>query len=193
MNVHSNAGAHNSSYYAVFRGVDIFPNGSRINLNVNYTVSDAGGDDWMGAVVDEFKRNLYTHQEPRTKALITIYALIFVMALGGNVLVLLVMVANNSMRSVTNFFLLNLAISDLLGEYMSTCFSDLAPASSHKHQGWVEVSLGGCVSPREDNFNFESPVLRGKMQNLTCSCQSRCKGLPFMSESDLCGSNHTKR
>lgn len=46
--------------------------------------------------------------------LIVIYAIIFLAAVIGNVLVIFTLVHNKRMRTVTNVFLLNLAISDLL-------------------------------------------------------------------------------
>ena len=46
--------------------------------------------------------------------LILPYSIIFVMAIVGNMLVILTLCLNRSMFSVTNIFLLNLAISDLL-------------------------------------------------------------------------------
>ena len=72
--------------------------------------------EWIDDVLEDFRRSLYTYEEPRTIVLIGIYAVIFLMALIGNVMVLLVMVANHTMRNVTNYFLLNLALSDLLGK-----------------------------------------------------------------------------
>ena len=118
----------NSSSLSVLPPIDIFSNGTRIishetsfhdQFNRNHSQSGFGNSDysvgWMDDVINEFKRGLYTYEEARTVVLISIYGIIFLMALGGNVLVLLVMVVNNSMRNVTNFFLLNLAVSDLLG------------------------------------------------------------------------------
>lgn len=46
--------------------------------------------------------------------LILPYSIIFVLAIVGNLLVIITLTMNRSMRSVTNIFLLNLAISDLL-------------------------------------------------------------------------------
>lgn len=46
--------------------------------------------------------------------LILPYSIIFVLAVVGNLLVIITLTLNRSMRSVTNIFLLNLAISDLL-------------------------------------------------------------------------------
>lgn len=46
--------------------------------------------------------------------LILPYSLIFLLAIIGNALVIITLGANRRMRSVTNMFLLNLAVSDLL-------------------------------------------------------------------------------
>lgn len=46
--------------------------------------------------------------------LILPYSIIFVLSIVGNLLVIITLSLNRSMRSVTNIFLLNLAISDLL-------------------------------------------------------------------------------
>jgi hypothetical protein len=45
---------------------------------------------------------------------IPLYSLIFLLAVIGNALVIMTLVQNKRMRTVTNLFLLNLAISDLL-------------------------------------------------------------------------------
>lgn len=43
----------------------------------------------------------------------TLYALVFVMAIVGNLLVILVVVCNHHMRTTTNFYLVNLAAADI--------------------------------------------------------------------------------
>ncbi|XP_012941704.2 cholecystokinin receptor type A, partial [Aplysia californica] len=45
---------------------------------------------------------------------IALYSIIFVLALVGNLLIIITLIQNKRMRTVTNVFLLNLAISDLL-------------------------------------------------------------------------------
>lgn len=45
---------------------------------------------------------------------IAFYAIIFVLALVGNLLIIITLIQNKRMRTVTNVFLLNLAISDML-------------------------------------------------------------------------------
>lgn len=55
-----------------------------------------------------------TDFDTSVKLLIGIYCTIFVLGVVGNILVILTLVQNTRMRTVTNVFLLNLAISDLL-------------------------------------------------------------------------------
>nr|XP_005495234.2 LOW QUALITY PROTEIN: uncharacterized protein LOC102071497 [Zonotrichia albicollis] len=56
----------------------------------------------------------YQHSPPVALMFILAYTFIFLMCVVGNVLVCFVVVKNRQMRTVTNMFLLNLAISDLL-------------------------------------------------------------------------------
>ncbi|XP_058697282.1 neuropeptide FF receptor 1 isoform X1 [Poecile atricapillus] len=56
----------------------------------------------------------YQHSSPVALMFILAYTFIFLMCVIGNVLVCFVVVKNRQMRTVTNMFLLNLAISDLL-------------------------------------------------------------------------------
>jgi len=55
-----------------------------------------------------------TDSDVSFKVLVAVYSVIFVLAVVGNILVILTLVQNTRMRTVTNVFLLNLAISDLL-------------------------------------------------------------------------------
>lgn len=52
----------------------------------------------------------------QTSSIVTIplYVLIFVLSVVGNLLVIITLVQNKGMRTVTNVFLLNLSVSDLL-------------------------------------------------------------------------------
>ncbi|CAN7995228.1 unnamed protein product, partial [Ixodes hexagonus] len=67
----------------------------------NVTLEDSGGHDIPPGPEDVILR-------------ITLYSVIFVFAVVGNVLVLVTLVQNKRMRTVTNVFLVNLAVSDLL-------------------------------------------------------------------------------
>ncbi|XP_078660184.1 neuropeptide FF receptor 1-like [Branchiostoma floridae x Branchiostoma belcheri] len=57
---------------------------------------------------------LYKHDTPVTIVFIISYLIIFLMCIVGNVGVCTVLVKNPKMRTVTNLFILNLAVSDLL-------------------------------------------------------------------------------
>ncbi|XP_070198607.1 cholecystokinin receptor-like [Littorina saxatilis] len=101
----------------------------------NYTVlfntsrqdSDRDGDDVLGMGHDASGTNNLTspwgtngsfpkYTVPRISAEIQIvlYALIFLLAFVGNLLVIVTLFQNKRMRTVTNVFLLNLALSDML-------------------------------------------------------------------------------
>ena len=74
--------------------------------------------DSFGDVLDEFRASLYTYNKPSTVVLLCFYVPIFLLALSGNTMVFVIIVGNKNMRSVTNYFLLNLAIADLLGTFV---------------------------------------------------------------------------
>ncbi|XP_007421760.1 neuropeptide FF receptor 1 [Python bivittatus] len=56
----------------------------------------------------------YQHSSPVASMFIVAYAFIFFMCMIGNMLVCFIVLKNRQMRTVTNFFILNLAISDVL-------------------------------------------------------------------------------
>ncbi|XP_042663942.1 neuropeptide FF receptor 1 [Tyto alba] len=56
----------------------------------------------------------YQHSSPVAAMFILAYTFIFLMCMIGNMLVCFIVVKNRQMRTVTNMFILNLAISDLL-------------------------------------------------------------------------------
>lgn len=56
----------------------------------------------------------YRHSTAMALSYILSYILVLLLCVGGNGLVCLVVLRNRNMRSVTNLFILNLAISDLL-------------------------------------------------------------------------------
>lgn len=56
----------------------------------------------------------YQHSLPVAAVYIVAYLFIFVLCMVGNSLVCFIVLRNRRMRTVTNFFILNLAISDLL-------------------------------------------------------------------------------
>lgn len=56
----------------------------------------------------------YQHSFPVAASLILVYLFIFLLCMVGNGLVCLIVLKNRRMRTVTNLFILNLAVSDLL-------------------------------------------------------------------------------
>ncbi|KAK3611143.1 hypothetical protein CHS0354_009608 [Potamilus streckersoni] len=80
------------------------------------------------SVAKAFQAELYTYQNPFFVALILVYGIAFVVGLVGNVSVILVIVKFKHMRTLTNVFLMNLAIGDILVVFVC-----------------IPVSLGNCV------------------------------------------------
>ncbi len=66
-------------------------------------------------LVEEFRHSNFLYRNPETVGLIVLYVPVFLLALLGNTVVLLFVISMKHMRSVTNFFIANLAISDLTG------------------------------------------------------------------------------
>ena len=88
---------------------------SQTVLNVFPTNGSMDNSQFHSAVED-FKDNLYTYQEPHNILLICLYIPVFLVAFSGNLLVLWVVLPNRHMRSVTNCFIVNMALADLLGK-----------------------------------------------------------------------------
>lgn len=64
--------------------------------------------------VDSISQRLLRALGRHGQVRISMYAIIFVLAVLGNVLVIVTLAQNRAMRTVTNLFLLNLSVSDLL-------------------------------------------------------------------------------
>ncbi|XP_056350065.1 gastrin/cholecystokinin type B receptor [Oenanthe melanoleuca] len=84
----------------------------------NGTGNGAGtGNGTNGSVCDLLRRGLRGPPAPReldVAVRVVLYVLIFVLSVGGNALVVAVLALNRRLRTVTNCFLLSLALSDLL-------------------------------------------------------------------------------
>ena len=88
---------------------------------------DARGDsyrNWLtDDLADQLRREFFRHQETPTATLVALYCVTFLLGLVGNSLVIFVFARNRKMRTVTNSFLVNLAVCDLMVVGMCMPFS----------------------------------------------------------------------
>lgn len=75
------------------------------NTGVNRTAESVSNDALLP---------FYMHSARMALSYVLLYTLVCVVCVGGNTLVCVVVLTNRDMRSVTNLFILNLAVSDLL-------------------------------------------------------------------------------
>ncbi len=71
----------------------------------------------------EIRSTFFMHKEIATAALVSLYTIVFILGLVGNCLVIYVFAKNRQMRTVTNSFLVNLAVCDLMVVCMCMPFS----------------------------------------------------------------------
>ncbi|CAM4489642.1 unnamed protein product [Leuciscus chuanchicus] len=79
-------------------------NSSALSVEVNATCSNA-------SIIQKFKP---TRPKEMDSVRIILYSLVFLLSVLGNLLIIVVLIVNKRMRTVTNSFLLSLAISDLM-------------------------------------------------------------------------------
>lgn len=90
-------------------------NETAVNSNMHGVAMDSA--TMHSVAVDSANRTYmpyYLHSTGMAISYILCYVVVLLLCVGGNVLVSLVVLRNRNMRSVTNLFILNLAISDLL-------------------------------------------------------------------------------
>ncbi|XP_029514920.1 neuropeptide FF receptor 1-like [Oncorhynchus nerka] len=90
-------------------------NETAVNSNTHGVAMDSG--TMHSVAMDSANRTYmpyYLHSTGMAISYILCYVVVLLLCVGGNVLVSLVVLRNRNMRSVTNLFILNLAISDLL-------------------------------------------------------------------------------
>ncbi|XP_061184763.1 QRFP-like peptide receptor [Saccostrea echinata] len=68
----------------------------------------------LGKFVEDMREELKGYKEPLTIALIFLYSVVFLFGLFGNIFVIITVLHYKHMRTLTNVFLVNLTISDLL-------------------------------------------------------------------------------
>lgn len=86
---------------------ELFGMNGTLNENSSHLVGDVFSSYLNYLVPEQFSSELKTF-------LIVIYSVIMTGALIGNLLVIIVILANKAMRTVTNMFLVSLAVSDTL-------------------------------------------------------------------------------
>lgn len=82
----------------------------------NYTDEPCDGGEYCNMTRDEYMEMLYDYifPQPYEWVLIAINAVVFIIGLIGNALVCIAVYRNHSMRTVTNYFIVNLALADFM-------------------------------------------------------------------------------
>jgi neuropeptide F receptor len=75
---------------------------------------------------DNEQTNAQTHSPIIIATLAALYSLIFIIGITGNSLVVYVVCAKKNMQSVTNLFIMNLALSDILMDLLAVPFTPIA-------------------------------------------------------------------
>ncbi|XP_025088765.1 cholecystokinin receptor type A-like isoform X2 [Pomacea canaliculata] len=81
---------------------------------VNFTLGTNGSAEGNGSARGNVSDESYVVPRLSAEIQVVLYALIFVLAVVGNLLIIVTLIQNKRMRTVTNVFLLNLAVSDML-------------------------------------------------------------------------------
>lgn len=82
--------------------------------NGSWPLSQNGSEAEAALAASPIFSSYYQHSSPVAAMFIVAYALIFLLCMVGNTLVCFTVLRNRHMRTVTNMFILNLAVSDLL-------------------------------------------------------------------------------
>ncbi|XP_077156543.1 cholecystokinin receptor type A [Paroedura picta] len=98
------------------------------NINESYFDISTNDSDFLCALFSEKDPFLCRNRGQRFKDLdqtvrILLYSLIFLLSILGNTLVIIVLIRNKRMRTVTNIFLLSLAVSDLMLSFFCMPFT----------------------------------------------------------------------
>lgn len=95
----------------------VSPNYNVVNDSVHYSTTLQSNIMFEGAeviMISNATQSDYIHNRIVQSFFILTYSLIFIMGVFGNVLVCFVVFRNRLMQSVTNLFITNLALSDIL-------------------------------------------------------------------------------
>lgn len=87
-----------------------------LSEDANFTGADTFNyyDFDLEKFAETMREELKGYKEPRTIALMFLYSIVFIVGLFGNIFVIVTVFHYKHMRTLTNVFLVNLAISDLL-------------------------------------------------------------------------------
>ena len=110
--------------------------GTNLSSSEHHLQAAAAGG-FYHQLLTEFWDHLYTHRQPSSVLLISLYVPVFLIALFGNILVLMVVLLHKHMRNVTNGFIVNLAIADILGEFKLSVI--WIPAPTHNYSESTDI------------------------------------------------------
>ena len=83
----------------------------------------------------------FRHSLTMTALLSTVYIIVFVLAIFNNILVVSVIVRNPNMRNVTNYFLANLAVADIMVSFLVLPITLLSNLLSGKRTFFYWINL----------------------------------------------------
>lgn len=109
----------------------------------------------------------YQHSLAVASVIILAYVLIFSLCMLGNILVCFIVLKNRQMRTVTNIFILNLAISDLLVGILclpitlvDNLITGKSVTSGLTHLERVYLLVFACISMLPSSWGLTRPISR---------------------------------
>ncbi|XP_022089618.1 orexin receptor type 2-like isoform X2 [Acanthaster planci] len=106
-------------------------------MDTNHT--DGNFEEYMAYILEKFKDKVYPR--PYEYLIIVIYGLVFLLAIIGNTLVCIAVLRNEHMRTVTNYYIVNLALADILVSLVCLPFSVVVDISETWFFGDVLCSI----------------------------------------------------
>uniref|UniRef100_A0AAG5CUT2 G-protein coupled receptors family 1 profile domain-containing protein n=1 Tax=Anopheles atroparvus TaxID=41427 RepID=A0AAG5CUT2_ANOAO len=129
----------------------------------NYQAADVGGNETTGPF-EEYEL-FYRHSYTMTAVYCVAYFIVFIVGLVGNSFVIAVVFRAPRMRTVTNFFIVNLAVADVLvivfclpATLMSNIFVRCASIKVQVHisavKFWIAIGAPDSIASAKRNRNF---------------------------------------
>ncbi|KAI8522242.1 G-protein coupled receptor [Branchiostoma belcheri] len=139
----------------------------------NETTASYDGQDFLngsanGTTADGvFTLHRYKHGAGITGLIIMAYALVFLLCVVGNVIVCGVVIKTPRLRTVTNYFILNLAVSDLLVAIFCMPFTLVEHILTGRHAPLRSVTIDENKLKVAENFTYlgSSTNNKGQMDN----------------------------